>query len=89
VRELRNRIERAMVLGDPERIEPWDLDLPEHETEDLMDMGCEEAQCLRRLLEEEDWNVSRAAKRRGVPRHWLRYRMQKHGLSRPRSGGRR
>jgi len=92
VRELRNRLERALVLGEGSRIEAVDLDLPDLR-EQLSDCrvapqlaGGDEAVRLRRLLEEEDWNVSSAARRRGVPRHWLRYRMLKYGLTPPRSG---
>jgi DNA-binding NtrC family response regulator len=89
VRELRNRLERALVLGAGDRIEAVDLDLPdlrEAATDpgySPVRAGADEAERLRRLLEEEDWNVSSAARRRGVPRHWLRYRMLKYGLQRP------
>lgn len=87
VRELRNRLERALILGSETVIQPADLDLavdtphPPAETVD----GPER---VRRVLEEEGWVVARAARRLGVPRHWLRYRMAKWNLTRPPSPGR-
>jgi DNA-binding NtrC family response regulator len=82
IRELRNRLERALILGTEGTIQAADLDLPlqfprreAHPTD--------EPERLRRVLEAEGWVVSRAARRLGVPRHWLRYRMKKYGLRRP------
>ena len=71
-----------------QQIQPEDLDLlvsspatKDGSTPETRD----EAALLRRLLEEEDWSVAAAARRRGVPRHWLRYRMTKYGIQRPRA----
>jgi DNA-binding NtrC family response regulator len=83
VRELRNRIERAMVLGDENLIHPEDLDLPMgtgHQKSGTILRS--EAARLRQVLDEEGWNVAAAARRLGVERHWLIYRMRKHGLQR-------
>ncbi len=80
IRELRNRLERALILGTETTIQPSDLDLPPggpHRAQETID----EPQRLRRVLEEEGWVVARAARRLGVPRHWLRYRMKKYGLT--------
>ena len=88
VRELKIRLERALVLAEGEQLESRDLDLvlrrsgtlggTEGETADT------ESSDLRRLLREEDWNVAGAARRLGVPRHWIRYRMTKYGICSPR-----
>ncbi|NOZ93671.1 MAG: sigma-54-dependent Fis family transcriptional regulator [Acidobacteria bacterium] len=81
VRELRNRLERALILGAEATIQPSDLDLsPGSPAQTGGAIG--EPERLRRVLEEESWVVARAARRLGVPRHWLRYRIKKHGLSR-------
>jgi DNA-binding NtrC family response regulator len=82
VRELRNRIERAFVLAEGSLIFPDDLDLPDRPKE-MRNEGSDEAKHLRRVLEESQWNVSEAARRLGVERHWLRYRMRKHDITVP------
>jgi len=38
---------------------------------------------MRQALEDSGWNVSDAARRLGVSREVLRYRMRKHGLVPP------
>jgi len=82
VRELRNRLERALILGTENTLQPVDLDLS-------VTIQCgskspsDEPASLRRVLEQEGWVVARAARRLGVPRHWLRYRMKKLGITRP------
>jgi DNA-binding NtrC family response regulator len=79
VRELRNRIERALVLSEEETLRGIDLDLPER-TENDARAGVSEAVRIRSVLDEVGWNVSEAARRLGVERHWLRYRMKRYGL---------
>jgi len=82
VRELRNRLERALILGSEAAIQPADLDLhfdvPWQEKQ-----AVDEPERLRRVLEDESWIVARAARRLGMPRHWLRYRIKKFGLRPP------
>jgi two-component system response regulator AtoC len=84
VRELKNRLERALVLSDDVRIQAHDLDLPTTgqaiSTSAATPVANDEHSHLLRVLEECDWNVSRAARRLGVPRHRLRYRMTKYGI---------
>jgi len=82
VRELRNRLERALILGSEAAIHPADLDLPV-DGPAQPDLSVDEPERLRQVLEEEGWVVARAARRLGVPRHWLRYRMAKWGLAPP------
>jgi len=88
VRELANRIERALVLGSSPRIEPEELDLsgPASDTTHRPSLVLEDPARLRRVLEEEAWNLSRAARRLGVERHRVKYRMRKFGLRRPENG---
>jgi len=82
VRELRNRLEKALVLGEGVAITPEDMDLRLALRGGRKPSG-DEASRLLRALTEEGWNVARTARRLGVERHWLRYRMAKHGLQRP------
>jgi DNA-binding NtrC family response regulator len=84
VRELANRLERALVLGGSPQLEPADLDLTRIEqipapATSILDDPVR----LRLLLEEEGWNLSRAARRLGIERHRLKYRIGKLGLRRP------
>jgi DNA-binding NtrC family response regulator len=88
VRELRHIIERAVLLtgggaldardlglasGTPAAVEGsgWPEDLTLDEAERML---------IQRALERTGGNVSQAARRLGVTRMALRYRMQKHGL---------
>jgi len=81
IRELRNRLERALVLGDDPQIMPVDLgfvsDVP---CEKITSVHCHDPRLLKEVLDSHGWNISRSARELGVPRHWLRYRIQKHGL---------
>jgi transcriptional regulator with AAA-type ATPase domain/tetratricopeptide (TPR) repeat protein len=86
VRELANVMERAALLSDRAALAPADLSLPASPRtavtlpaldEQLADV---ERDRLHDALQQENWNVSRAAARLGLPRNTLRYRMQRHGL---------
>jgi len=85
VRELANRIERALVLGSSPQIEPEELDLtkPAGGESRRSLLVLEDPARLRRVLEEEAWNLSRTARRLGVKRHQVKYRIRKFGLRRP------
>ncbi|MEW6365618.1 MAG: sigma-54 dependent transcriptional regulator [Acidobacteriota bacterium] len=84
VRELKNRLERATVLGEGEYIQHEDLDLPGSPPRATQRPAAgKTTEQLSRVLEAERWNISKAARRLGVERHWLRYRLKKMGLSRP------
>jgi two-component system response regulator AtoC len=85
VRELANRLERALVLGGSPQLEPSDLDLDRvRQTPSPTSGILDDPARLRLLLEEEGWNLSRAARRLGLERHKLKYRIGKLGLRRPR-----
>jgi DNA-binding NtrC family response regulator len=85
VRELGNRLERALVLGTGEMIEPEDLDLAGDGARSSAgsSMASIDPAALRRLLEDEDWNLAAVARRLGVPRHRVKYRVARLGLGRP------
>ncbi len=96
VRELRHLIERAVLLSEGKRIPAKALALApaaamagesagaETSQPSLSGLTLEEAERLmiRQALDDTAGNVSEAARRLGVTRTTLRYRMQKHGLSR-------
>jgi len=84
VRELANRVERALVLGAGDRVEPEDLDLgPVLEVAPAATDILRDPARMRLLLEEESWNLSSVARRLGVERHRVKYRIGKLGLRRP------
>ncbi len=96
IRELRNKIERAMVLEDADWIEASTLELeapgallPPEIKLDLATGGSnvslEEAEriLLVKALEKTGWNQSRAAVVLQISRDTLRYRMKKHNLQPP------
>jgi DNA-binding NtrC family response regulator len=83
VRELAHVIERAMLMTDGDVIEPRHLGIePRIAEEEAGATRLDEAerQLIRRVLDESGGNVSQAARRLGVSRELLRYRMRKHGL---------
>jgi transcriptional regulator with AAA-type ATPase domain/tetratricopeptide (TPR) repeat protein len=86
VREMANRMERAVLLADGEDISPRLLELsppgPRRETG-----GGEgghgpdiDRETIREALEATKWNLSRAAARLRLPRNTLRYRIERLGL---------
>ncbi len=93
VRELRNAVERAIALADPEGPvtsrhlvsasgEALGLPLPREGTlgERLAQL---EAELIREALERCDWNRTRAAASLGLSRQGLRYKMRRLGLADP------
>jgi DNA-binding NtrC family response regulator len=90
VRELAHVIERAMLLVEGDTIDAWHLGLESHlpaeepEADDPPGvLEATERQLMRQALEANGWNVSVAARRLGVSREVLRYRMRKHNLLPP------
>ncbi len=86
VRELMNLLERLLVQQRGESLEARDLEwLFEREMEGprmgpLVKGSPEEPGVIRAALAESGGNVTRAARRLGVPRSTLRYRIRKYGL---------
>jgi two-component system response regulator AtoC len=96
VREIRNVLERALLLGDGEVVEPHHIELhrfqhasiipparvDEDGAEDLSLVELEK-RALVQALEKTGYNQSRAAKLLKISRDTLRYRMKKYNLSPP------
>ena len=92
VRELKNVIERAVLICNkeiitldnfPEIIRKKGIySLPEDIEKNGLDMAVQEQNLLLAALEQCGWNQSSAAKKLGITRSALRYRLQKHGIKR-------
>jgi transcriptional regulator with GAF, ATPase, and Fis domain len=89
IRELRNLMERAVVLVSGDRVtaadlNPW-LESPPEEGEDSGLKGRvarSEIETIRRALETADWNVTQAAAGLGIDRTNLHRKMRKYGIAR-------
>lgn len=89
VREMRNLMERAVVLVEGEQVTPADL-LPwlESQPGDGEEAGLRgrvarsEIDSIRRALEAADWNVTQAAAGLGIDRTNLHRKMRKYGIAR-------
>ncbi len=96
VRELRNVLERAVVLSSGETILENDLprEMGRHSTEGATSAGGSvgyvsaseetlydvERKLLLESLEQENGNISAAARKLGITRNTMRYRLKKYGL---------
>ena len=86
VRELSNVVERAVLLAGTPVITAQMLRLPSRRTTDAdwsrFDdrLGHLEREQLLGALDDNNWNVSRAAVSLGISRSRLRYRIEKHGM---------
>jgi DNA-binding NtrC family response regulator len=82
VRELAHVIERATIMVDGDAIEAHHLSREAVAAAEPAATRLEDAErdLIRRALEGCGGNVSQAARRLGVSRELLRYRMRKHGL---------
>ena len=94
VRELAHVIERATLLVEGDTVEAWHLgleshlpahahDAVSHGTTEPGTLAAAEVQLMRQALEANGWNVSLAARRLGVSREVMRYRMRKYGITPP------
>ncbi len=89
VRELKNLVERAMIICDRNELDPASFPLPGKPAEpargEPADLNLEKQEC--RLIQEAllaaGQNQIRAAELLGISRHALIRRMEKHGLRRP------
>jgi DNA-binding NtrC family response regulator len=90
IREMRNAIERAMLLADRDRLEPDDfttLTRTVNPTQfklpaEGVNLEEVERQLLTQALERAGGNQTQAAQLLGINRDQVRYRMEKFGLSR-------
>lgn len=81
IRELENAVERAIVLAKSEYITPEDLRLePLREVESAGDtektLEDVQREHVLRVLRANDGNISRTAKKLGVSRRWLHYKLK-------------
>jgi len=86
VRELENALERAMVVAKGRRIDPEDLPLMDRSGQNLArDESLEEMarEHILRVLESNEWNMTRAAKILKIDRVTLYNKVRKFGLERP------
>jgi DNA-binding NtrC family response regulator len=89
IRELRNAIERAMLLATGESLEPGDFTVPTSATSTASQFKLPpegvrleelERQLLVQALERVGGNQSRAAELLGINRDQVRYRVEKFGI---------
>ena len=87
IRELRNRVERALVIygADTTRLEArhFEADVTMPSAPSLSNLEETERQTIERTLAEEDGNLSRTALRLGITRQALYRRLAKFGIDRP------
>ncbi len=85
VRELENAIERAMVVGKDEVIEPDDFPMQvkrDGKEPEEMSLEAMEKEHIQRVLKEMDGNVTQSAKVLGIDRVTLYNKMKKYGIRR-------
>ncbi len=83
VRELENVIERALVIGQSREILPDDLPFsrsPLRPTELPKSLKLMEEIHIERILKENDWNISKAARALEIDRQTLYNKMQKYQI---------
>jgi transcriptional regulator with PAS, ATPase and Fis domain len=88
IRELKNAIERAMLLMDRERLEPEDFTTLTRSVAatsfklppEGLDLEEVERQLLTQALERANGNQTQAAQLLGINRDQVRYRIEKFGL---------
>jgi DNA-binding NtrC family response regulator len=82
VRELENAVERAMVVGEPPRLQARDFSLHLNGGATNAGDSLEEVELehIRRVLHEQDWNITRSAQLLGINRVTLYNKIKKYGL---------
>lgn len=82
IRELRNVIERLVLLNESRRVTPADLNIRLIEEEIAPDLNIEqmEKRLILKSLEKHKGNITRAAKDLGIDRQALYRRLEKYGL---------
>jgi transcriptional regulator of acetoin/glycerol metabolism len=86
IRELKNVLERSLLLSERNEIQRGDLRF-EHPTSEgaaedtRLTLTEVEARHITRVLKEEDGVIDRAAKRLGITRNTLYYKVRKHRIA--------
>jgi DNA-binding NtrC family response regulator len=89
IRELRNVLERSLLLSDRSEIRRSDLRFESSGSATAVDedtavtLNDVESRHIARVLKEEDGVVDRAAKRLGISRNTLYYKLRKHRIALP------
>ncbi|HSP07417.1 MAG TPA: sigma-54 dependent transcriptional regulator [Acidobacteriota bacterium] len=92
IRELKNLVERLLILSKSESIEAGDVRrvLPQRPQEGAAPdsllyskLGDTERQLILRTLEENKWHISKVARILGLERSHLYKKMRKYGITRP------
>ena len=90
VRELKNVLERVVLVcrhGEitedllPEKIRSEYI-VPQSRSNDYLDLSSQERNLILAALEQSGWNQSKAARKLGITRNTLRYRMKKFAINR-------
>ena len=86
IRELENVLQRAMVLSEDRILTLLDLGTDEKQTDLIPEreektLEAIEKRAIMEALKAENNNQTKAAKRLGIPRHVLIYRLKKWGIS--------
>jgi DNA-binding NtrC family response regulator len=85
VRELENVIERAIVIGKGKEITPDDLPFSRRDTSAMnlpSSLKMMEKLHIERILNENNWNISRAARKLDIDRQTLYNKLEKYKLKR-------
>jgi DNA-binding NtrC family response regulator len=83
VRELQNAIERAVLVCKASAIRPADLPFHVNEAKEVPSgesLAHIERQHVKRILEQSEWNISRAARLLGIDRVTVYNKIRKYGL---------
>ncbi len=87
VRELENAVERAIVVGTPPAIKasdlPFTLKEDANNTAPAGSLEAIEHEHIQKVLEEQNWNISRSADILKIDRATLYNKIQKFGLKKP------
>ena len=97
VRQLRNTVEQAVLVGESETISEQDIALPVIASApstggalsgaSKITLALAERELIEQALIKDGWNISKAARALGVSRPMLRYRIRRHGLTLPADEG--
>ena len=86
MRELQHAIERSIILSDSDILQPSDFFFTSPDTQeekfifDTYNLEEVEKAVIRKALDENDGNITKAAKELGLTRASLYRRMEKYGL---------
>lgn len=87
IRELQHAIERAIIMGEENALNPDDFFFLSHHHENTEDIGADlynldevEKTVINKAINKHGGNISKAAKELGLTRASLYRRLEKHGL---------